>query len=373
MLESDGNARKDITEALGLCDDDVAICATPTNFQEGMEILKTDNPEIVILEVKEVERGVRETAAIVSNFPQTTEIVTATEKNPDWILRLIRAGASEYLTKPIIAAELVAAINKISRLHNQQREEPGNKGSVISVYNPSGGIGTTTIAVNLAATLAAKDEHVVLADFNLFNGDVTTFLDLTPRYTLASAMAESGRVDASFLRSVIVTHSSKVHVLSGPEDLGEAERITPELLQEVIAVLRKIYAYVVIDTGGPLFGCNLATFNSSEQILYTTLLNLPALKNAKRYLAAMVNEGFDANRVKLLINRYVPKDEIKITDAEKIIAAKVYMTMPNAFMDARTAINKGIPLISCFPRSPVTKAMEDLVRLLELERSARGK
>lgn len=367
LLESDCNARKDIAGTLKSCDGEVGILATTDDFQEGIKFIRAGNPQIVILEVKEVEQGVRECAFIVSHFPQTTEIVTATEKNPDWILRLIRAGASEYLTKPIAAAELVAAINKISRRYDQQSEQGSNKGSVISVYNPSGGIGTTTIAVNLAATLAAEGEKVVLADLNLFSGDVTTFLDLAPRYTLASVMAERGRVDANFLRSVIVSHSSGVQVLSGPTDLGEADMILPELLQEVIAVLRTLFRYTIIDTGGQLFGCNLATFNSSDRILFTTLLNLPALNNAKRYLAAMGNEGFDAARVKLLINRCIPKDDIKVVDAEKILATSSYLTVPNAFMDVKTSINKGVPLVICSPRSPIKKAMDDLARQLAME------
>lgn len=373
LLESDDNARNDITEALKLCNGEVGILATPDDFQEAIQIIQASNPQIVILEVSDIERGVKETSYIVSHFPQTTEIVTAAKINSDWILRLIRAGASEYLTKPIIAAELVDAINKIIRQHDQHREQTSNKGSVISVYNPSGGIGTTTIAVNLAAKLAEKGENVVLADLNLFSGDVTTFLDLAPRYTLASVIAERGRVDANYLRGVIVTHSSKVQVLSGPEDIVEANRILPDLLQEVIGVLRTIYVYTIIDTGGQLFGCNLAIFNSSDQILFTTLLNLPALKNAKRYLAAMGNEGFDADKVKLLINRFIPKDEIKVADAEKILTTKAYLTVPNAFIDVKTSINKGVPLITCFPRSPVTKAIDDLASLLVLETAARGK
>jgi pilus assembly protein CpaE len=364
LLESDDSARNDIAGALTLCDCDVGIIATTTDFQEAIRIIQADNPQIVILEVNEVEQGLKETAFIVSHFPQITEIVTATEKNPDWILRLIRAGASEYLIKPIAAAELVDAVNKICRLSEQRREPFSDKSSVISVYNPSGGIGTTTIAVNLAAALATQGKNVVLADMNLFNGDVTTFLDLAPRYTLTSVLTEMGQVDASFLRSVIVSHSSGIHVLSGPASLGEADKITPELLLEVIAVLRALFAYTIIDTGGQLSRCNLATFNSSDRILFTTLLNLPALNNAKRYLAAIGKEGIDPKRVKLLINRYIPKDEIKIGDAEKILGTTAYLTVPNAYLDVKTSINKGVPLIMCSPRSPVTKAMNDLASIL---------
>ncbi|HEX2769465.1 MAG TPA: AAA family ATPase [Geobacteraceae bacterium] len=372
LLESDNSARNDITAVLNSFDSNVAKLTTAADFQEGIKFIQTDEPHIFFLEVKEVEEGVKETAFLVSRFPQTAVIITSDVKNPDWILRLIRAGASEYLIKPIVPAELVAAIQKLSRMRSQNIEPVSNKGTVISVYNPSGGMGTTTIAVNLAASLAALGEKTVLVDLNLFCGDVTAFLDLTPRYTLSSVTARLGHVDASFLRSVIVPHSSGLQVLCGPAYLEEASRIQPEQLREVVAVLQRIFTYTIIDTGGQLFGCNMATLESSDRILFVTLLNLPALKNAKRYLAAMNDEGLGSNKVKLIINRHISKDDIKVADAEKVLNTKAYMTVPNAYFDVKTSINKGVPLVTCCPQSHVTKAMEDLARQLILDTTGRN-
>ena len=372
LIENNTKARNDMVNILKSCEGDVGILAVAADLQEKINCLQVGTPQIVILEVKEIEQGVKETAFIVSKYPQSTVIVTAAEKNPDWILRLIRAGASEYLTKPIVAEELVDAVNKVARIHDQRSGHVRNKGTAISVYNPSGGMGTTTIAVNLAATLAARGEKVALIDLNLFSGDIAAFLDLAPRYNLANVTAKTGQIDANFLRSVIVPHSSGMHVLNGPAELGDADRIKPEQLQEVIGILQSIFTYTVIDTGGQLFGCNLATFDCSDHILFTTLLNIPALKNAKRYLAAMDSEGVGADKVKLVVNRHVLKDDIKLADAEKILNTRAYQTVPNAYADAKTSINKGEPLVSCYPHSPVTKAMDELARQLVLDTAANG-
>ncbi len=372
LRESDTGAINDIAAVLKTFDGSVGKPAVAADFQEVLALIKNGEPHVIFLEVTDVEQGVIETTSLVSRFSQTTVIVTATEKNSDWILRLIRAGASEYLTKPIIPSELAAAIHKVTRLRAQNNESSGQKGTVIAVYNPSAGMGTTTIAVNLAASLSARGEKVVLVDLNLFSGDVTAFLDLTPRYTLASITSRPGQVDASFLRSVIVPHSSGVHVLCGPVDLGEADRIQPGQLRDVIAVLQGIYSYTIIDAGGQLFGCNLATFESSDKVLFVTLLNLPALKNAKRYLAAMSSEGLGPDKVKLIINRHLPKDDIKVADAEKVLNTRTYLTVPNAFADVKTAINKGVPLTVCNPRSPVMKAMDDLAKQIHLDTADRS-
>ena len=117
----------------------------------------------------------------------------------------------------------------------------------------------------------------------------------------------------------MVQHAAGLQVLNGPVDLEDAERIAPILVREAIAVLRTIFAYIVIDTGGQLSECNLETFRCSDRILFTTVLNLPAIRNAKRYLATMNNGGFGPDKVKLLINRHLARDDIKIADAERIL------------------------------------------------------
>jgi len=363
LLESDTRVAGEIVAILKTLGDAVGTVRVAVNFQELTRVIPSGEPHIVLLEVKEIEQGVKDTDFLISQFPQTTVIVTATEKTPGWILRLIRAGASEYLTKPIDAAELTDAIKNVTRLRMQNSSEPVREtGTVISVYNPSGGVGTSTIAVNLAASLAASGNNVVLVDLNLFNGDVTAFLDLAPRYTLSSVTNRQGHIDSSFLRSVIVTHPSGLQILSAPIDIGEADEVTPGQIREVIAVLKKIFTYIIIDTGGELFGCNLAAFGNSELILFVTVLNFPALRNTKRYLAAMNNEGLGPAKVKLIINRQTPKDDIKVADAEKVLSSKAYLTVPNAYFDVKTSINKGEPLVTSNPRSPVAKAMENLAR-----------
>lgn len=372
IIDSDRHSRNAIEDVLTAAGD-VRVYGAADDFRDGLRIIQKNPPSIVILEARDIERSIEEVKYLLAKFPGSAVFITAHEKNPDWILRLIRAGASEYLTRPIVAAELADAVNKVARIHGQRSGHVRNKGTAISVYNPSGGMGTTTIAVNLAATLAARGEKVALIDLNLFSGDIAAFLDLAPRYNLANVTAKTGQIDANFLRSVIVPHSSGMHILNGPAELGDADRIKPEQLQEVIGILQSIFTYTVIDTGGQLFGCNLATFDCSDHILFTTLLNIPALKNAKRYLATMDNEGVGADKVKLVVNRHVLKDDIKLADAEKILNTSAYQTVPNAYADAKTSINKGEPLVSCYPHSPVTKAMDELARQLVLDTAASGK
>ncbi len=119
LLESDGAAKHQITSALNSLDAGIGRISAASSFQEGVRFIQPGEPNIVFLEVNDIEQGARETAFLVSQYPQVTVIITATEKNPDWILKLIRAGASEYLTKPIVADELKEALVNVARLHLQ--------------------------------------------------------------------------------------------------------------------------------------------------------------------------------------------------------------------------------------------------------------
>ena len=147
----------------------VNILAATADLPLALKSIQGATPQVVILQVREVEQGVREVGHLVSTFPHATVFVTAAEKNPDWIIRLVRAGAGEYLTRPVVGQELAEALQKVARMHVLKTVQNAETGSVITVYNPSAGMGTTTVAVNLAATLASKGKQVALVDLNLLH------------------------------------------------------------------------------------------------------------------------------------------------------------------------------------------------------------
>lgn len=343
----------------------VKVVGTSADFIEGMRILQLTSPMVVMLEIYDPATGVEEIKHILSRFPRTSVFVTSAQKSSDLILSAMRAGAVEYLLEPIELADLAEALQKVGRLWVAKPVEPAQHGKVISVYNPIGGMGTTTVAVNLAAAIAAGGAKVALVDLNLFSGDVASFLDVNPTYTLSSVTSNISRLDSNFLMSVMTKHASGVYVLTEPLEVDETMDITPEQVLRVLALLKGVFSHVVIDTGGSIAGCNQTTFESSDYILFNTVLSLPALKNAKRYLAALAKKGLRKERVKLVINRYLPRADIKVEDAEKVLDHKVFLTIPNEYKDVIDSINKGMPVMEISPRSPVSKAIERLYDLIK--------
>lgn len=363
IINSNDASRKALEVMLKQFGESVKVVGSVADFVEGTRLIQTANPMVVILGVYNAATGTEEIKHILSKFPQTSVFVTSAEKSSDMILSTMRAGAVEYLLEPVEVTDLAEALQKVGRLWLTKPAESSQSGRIISVYNPIGGMGTTTVAVNLAATIAANGGKVALVDLNLYSGDVSSFLDVNPAYTLSSVTSNVARLDASFLMSVMTKHASGVYVLTEPLEVDEALDITPEQIVRVLALLKGVFTHVVVDTGGSIAGCNQTIFESSDYILFNTVLSLPSLKNAKRYLTALEKKGLRKDKVKLIVNRYLSRADIQIADAEKVLDHKVFLTIPNEYKDVIASINKGTPIVSMAPRSPVSKA---IVRLYEL-------
>lgn len=364
IIDSDNSARVAIEATIRPFSDSISILGSAGNFADGMRMIENGVPNVVMLEVDDIQSGMREVQLICSKFPSTSVIVSSAEKSSDWILSLMRAGAVEYMLRPITQEELKQALQKVGRFFFANSVEDAPRGKTVSVYYPTGGMGTTTVAVNLAASLASEGTKVALVDLNLYSGDVGTFLDVNPTYTLSSVTSNIDRLDANFLMTVMTRHPSGPFVLTEPNEVDDAISITPDQVHRILEFLRGVFTYVVVDCGGPLAGCNMTIFESSDLILFTTALSLPALQNSKRYLSAMERKGLRKDRVKLVVNRYLAKADIQIKDAERVLGHTVFQTIPNDYLDVVSSINKGMPVVKISPGSAVSKAILNLADLV---------
>ena len=367
IIDQDRSCRESIQATLRPYSDSITLAGSVDNFAEGASVIDRKLPNVVFLGVEELQKGVKDVQCITLLYPRVSVIACSSEKSSDWILPLMRAGAVEYLVRPIDKEELKQSLQKVSRFLFSSSAEQPLSGRVVSVYNPIGGMGTTTVAVNLAAALSEEGTKVALVDLNLEAGDVNTFLNVNPAYTLSSVTTNVERLDANFLMSVMTRHPSGPFLLTEPVEVDEAISITPQQVQRVMAFLRGIFDYVVVDCVGQLGGCNLAIFNSSDLILFTTTLSLPALKNTRRYLQAMEGKGLGRERVKLVINRHLPKSDIGVKDAEKVLGTPVYLSIPNEYASVVDSINKGMPVVKLLPRAPVSRSLCALAEQVKRE------
>lgn len=366
IIDQDRVTRESTLSTLRGCAESITVAGSVEHFTSTTTTVQRQAPNVVFLAVDDIQQGIEDIRALTAKCPRASVVACSSEKNVEGFLALMRAGAVEYLLRPVAQDELRQSLQKASRFLSSIPAVEPSSGEVIALYNPIGGMGTTTVAVNLAAALADAGTKVALVDLNLEAGDVNTFLNINPTYTLGSVTGNVDRLDANFLMGVMTRHPSGPYILTEPSEVEEAVSITAEQVQRVMDLLRGIFRYVIVDCTGQLAGCNLSIFRSSSLILFTTTLSLPTLKNTRRYLSALAAKGFGSDRVKLVVNRHLPKSDIQLKDAEKVLGVPVYQSIPNEYADVVASINKGTPLVKLLPRSPVSRAIQDLAARVKM-------
>lgn len=348
--------KTDITQVIGSYSDLV------NGYNAVLEL----RPSIVIVDISQkTDLAIDIVSKIAVNHKTCKIIVTSDDYSADLVVKAMRAGAREFLSKPIIEAELNASLEKMrDSLSGAFSEE--NKCKVITAFSNKGGIGKTAIATNLALELAnITKEKVALIDLNLQLGDITTFLDINPSFDISYVVQNLARIDETFLLSTLEKYKdTSLYVLADPPYLEQAEEITAEQIATLFSVLKKTFSYIVIDTGANFDGKTITALDNSDLILLITIVNLPAIRNCQRCLELFDRLGYEKDKTKIVLNRYMENDEIKVEEVEDVLGQEVYWKIPNNYFTIMSAINKGIPVSTINPDSNISQSYRELAALL---------
>ncbi|PKN09995.1 MAG: histidine kinase [Deltaproteobacteria bacterium HGW-Deltaproteobacteria-8] len=296
---------------------------------------------------------------------------------PELLLSAMRAGISEYLPEPAAEADLRAALERVRQrrgllapaMSSPQAEgqAQGQAGRIVLVLGAKSGIGTTTVAVNLADALSRQGSgRTALVDLAQPQGETPIFLDLEHSYTWADVAANIGRLDATYLESVLARHHSGLAVLPAPEFSAEAA-LDPAVLRRILELLRRSYAQVVIDAGtgaGTDQGeAILEALDMADDVLLVLDLSLPCLARAKRFLEAVrATQPHLLPRLRLVANRKTSESDIGTGEAEGILQQPVAWAVANDYKSALAAINQGKTLTEADPRSALAKGFAAMAR-----------
>lgn len=315
----------------------------------GYELIRQNRPKLVFLDLRSDPAKALEMAHRVSAyFKEVFIVVSGNAMTLETMKACMEAGIRDFLQRPFTAADVRTLLDKhrMSLLVNQ--EEGDRTGRIVTVFSNKGGLGKTTIAVNLAMALSETiGSPVALVDLNLQLGDITTFLDVEPKQTIVDIARNIGRVDAAYLEGSLAQYScknSKVYVLADPLHVEDAEEVTADQINAVLTVLRSSFEYVVIDTTTSFDTKTLAALDMADQILLVSMVNLPSIRSSQRLLNLFQRLGYDEQKIKLVVNRYMPGEEITVEDVEETLEHPVFWKIPNSYNVVMTAINRGIPI-----------------------------
>jgi len=270
------------------------------------------------------------------------------------------------LTHPLRIDDLLAALGRINERRFGRGENRLRGSQVIAVAGAIGGVGTTSVAVNLGCTLAAEKENAVaLVDLDLCLGDADVFLDTIPDYTLVDVAQNVSRLDFSLLKRSLTKHSSGLFLLPRPVQLEDVALITPEDLRRVIGLLKATFTHLVLDLSKSYSPIDLVAMEMATQVLLVTQLDLPCLRNVVRLMTSFGDMEAMADKIKIIVNRVgLETGQITLKKARDTIDGEIFWQLPNDYRTMIEARNNGVPLFEQSPKAPITQAIAALAESL---------
>jgi pilus assembly protein CpaE len=305
--------------------------------------------------------------AIAQSNPGTAVLPASRVRDSSIILSAIRAGAREFLPLPAPPDEVLQTFDRLLNRREDSQAPAAAKPrgpQVIAVTGAAGGIGCTTIAVNVATTLAkTAGQEVVLADFDLMLGSIDACLDIIPDQTLQGVVQNVDRLDLTLLKRSMTRHASGLYVLPHPVAMEDAAKIDPEALRRVLALLKAAFPTVVLDTSKGLQSSDFIAFEMADLILMAVQLDLTCLRNTARLLQLFQQfDGF-SDRVRLVANRSGSHEtEISLKKAEETLKVPILWQIPNATKIVHTARAKGVPIEAVAPGSRIHQSILEVTK-----------
>ena len=344
-----------------------------SRYEFFIDVAKQSNPDLAVIAL-DADHG--KALALIQQLTQelpTMPILAVSSRGEGQsILQALRAGAKEFLTAPVVLEELLTALSrlKVSRVAPDGTPSPNSQSNVqslvVSVIGSRGGVGATSIAVNLGCNLAQDGvSNVALVDLDLALGDADVALDLIPDYTLADVAMNIDRLDMTFLRRSLCKHACGLSVLPHPVQMEDIALIHEDHLGRVIGLLRASYSHLIFDLSKRFTPTDLTAMRMSDVILLICQLELTSLRNVVRMLHTFGQEEVLAEKVKVIVNRVGTDDgEISLKKAEETIGKPIFWQVPNDYKSMMGSRNAGEPLLVHAPRSKTQLSLVALAQTL---------
>jgi pilus assembly protein CpaE len=268
----------------------------------------------------------------------------AVPPQPSMLLEAMRSGVQDFLGKPVQTESLKDLLVRISQDLNTKEFPSQDK--LIVVMGAKGGVGTTTVAVNLGVQLATfARKRTVLLDFARPLGNVHLLLDLHPKFGIRDAVESLDRLDSHFLAGLLTRHKTKLEVLGGTTQPEEWQAIDVNVLDRVVNVTQNAFDVVLLDMGSQ-FSMEWATIlRMARMILIVAEANVPSLWTLERRLLALKGFGIPQDRARIIINRWHKGDDEVLKSIQKDINRPIFASLPNDFRKASQAVNLGTPIL----------------------------
>lgn len=298
---------------------------------------------------------------------KTSVLVVAPSSDGNLILSAMRSGAKEFLTLPLSGEEIVAAFERISAARDGGALGKVRGCTSIAVAGASGGVGSTSLAVNIGCALAADDANsVALVDLDMAVGDADVFLDAIPDYTLVDVAENISRLDFALLKKSMTKHNSGLYLLPRPVNLQDVPLVSPEDFSRVVGLLKATFSHLIFDLSKSYSEVDMVALRESKHIMLVTQLDLPCLRNVVRLMMSFDQYEGMKEKVKVVVNRTgLVNEHIGLKKAQETISSEIFAKVPNDYRSMAESRNNGVPLSVQAPKAAITQAVLDLAKALD--------
>lgn len=345
-----------------------------SRYEFFADVVAQTTPDIgVICLDSNPEKGLKLMESLRESAPDCNILVVSANTDGQVILRAMRAGAKEFLTQPLRVEDLVAALDRIGAAKFGTGTGGGRSSQVIAIAGTTGGVGTTSIAVNLGCILAQeKRNSVVLLDLDLSLGDTDVFLDTIPDYTIVDVAQNVSRLDIQLLKKSLTKHSSGLYLLPRPVQLQDISLITPDDFTRVLGLFKATFSHIVLDLSKSYSPLDIAALKAAKDVLLVTQLDLPCMRNVVRLLMSFGEIEGLKDKVKILVNRVgLDAGQISLKRAQETMGKDIFWQLPNDYRTMVEIRNNGIPLIDHNPKAGITQALKALADMLTKDNATR--
>jgi pilus assembly protein CpaE len=378
--------RDHLTKLLGF-EGDIDVVGAAASGADAIDLAGSLLPDVVLMDINMPDMdGIAATEQLSRVVPTASVVMMSVQGEADYLRRSMLAGAREFLVKPFSSDELTASIRQV---YSRERDKmsrisvapapassgtasgtggasSGEPGTVVAVFSPKGGVGRTTVAVNIAVAAATElGKKVVLVDGSFQFGDVGVLLNLNPKNKsiadLVPELEQAGH-EVESIDTFVINHSAGIRVLLAPPSPEMAELITPSGIKRVIEALRKNHDLVVVDCTSYFNDTTLAILDSADVILTMLSLEITSIKNMRLFLEVADQLGYEGGKVRLVLNRADSALGIRLQDVEHSIGRKVNDTIVSDGRSVVYALNRGVPF---FLSNREAQVSQDILRLAQ--------
>ena len=381
--------RDHLTKLLGF-ESDIEVVGAAASGAQAISLASTSSPDVILMDINMPDMdGITATERLSAEVPDAAVVMMSVQGEADYLRRSMLAGAREFLVKPFSSDELTASIRQVYAREaekasrraatpvmatggNNGTDGGGDKdGQIVAVFSPKGGVGRTTVAVNMAIAAATElGKSVVLMDGSFQFGDVGVLLNLNPKNkSIADLVPELEAGEPESLDTFVINHSAGIRVLLAPPSPEMAELITPTAVKRVLEALRRQHDLVIVDCTSWFNETTLSILDSADVVLTMLSLEITSIKNMRLFLEVADQLGYEQGKVKLVLNRADSSLGIRVTDVENSIGRKVDHTIVSDGRSVVYALNRGVPF---FLSNREAQVSQDILRLAAAVTGERG-